>query len=403
MKPRLVFAALLLAAGPACFGAAAAPAATRFTVTVAHDLAEARPAEVITLPWKELLARLPAVRPNHVRVRDAAGREVPSQMINFQPEVRTGAYDELIFQHSFAAGERTARFTVELVDEPVPPYPMLTYARHVPERFDDFAWENDRVAHRMYGQGLDTPAATNSRMISSGIDVWTKRVSWPIVDRWYLRGHDQYHIDNGEGLDFYTVSTGRGVGGLGIWTAGRLMVSHNWKDAKVLANGPIRTVFELGYAPWNAGNGVMVSEVKRFIVDAGRYLDRVESTFTFTGPAELTVGLGLSKHAAPAVTGKLTRHDAAGFMALWEKYSKPEEAELGTAVLLAASGTAPVAAEDNQNHLMLVPARSGQPLAYYAGAGWSRTGDFKAEADWNNYLEAFSRRLRSPVRVTYAP
>src|SRR5262245_59147022 len=63
-------------------------AADRFTVNVAHDLNEARPAEVIVVPWKEVLARLPAARPNHVRVRDAAGREVPSQITNFHPEVR---------------------------------------------------------------------------------------------------------------------------------------------------------------------------------------------------------------------------------------------------------------------------------------------------------------------------
>jgi hypothetical protein len=35
-----------------------------------------------------------------------------------------------------------------------------------------------------------------------------------------------------------------------------------------------------------------VSEVKRFTVDAGRNLDEMESTFTFTGVPELTVASG---------------------------------------------------------------------------------------------------------------
>jgi len=30
------------------------------------------------------------------------------------------------------------------------------YGRFVRERFDDFRWENDRIAHRMYAKALET-------------------------------------------------------------------------------------------------------------------------------------------------------------------------------------------------------------------------------------------------------
>jgi len=30
------------------------------------------------------------------------------------------------------------------------------YGRSVRERFDDFCWENDRIAHRMYAKALET-------------------------------------------------------------------------------------------------------------------------------------------------------------------------------------------------------------------------------------------------------
>ena len=40
------------------------------------------------------------------------------------------------------------------------------FGRHVPERKDDFAWENDRIAFRMYGPALEADGE-----ISSGIDV----------------------------------------------------------------------------------------------------------------------------------------------------------------------------------------------------------------------------------------
>ncbi|HZP59260.1 MAG TPA: DUF4861 family protein, partial [Opitutaceae bacterium] len=263
---RPIFLLLALAA------ATVLSAADKFTVIATNDLDIARPAEVITVPWQEIADRLPPhTLPSHLMVKDAGGRSLPFQLINFRPEERRDYYVSIIFQHNFAAGESQARFTIEATAAPVPPFPNQTFARYVPERFDDFAWENDRIAHRIYGPTLETAAGGKDQMVSSGVDVWAKRVRYPIVDRWYLMGH--YHEDTGEGLDMYDVGTSRGDGGTGIWDGKTLHVSHNWKTWRILANGPIRTVFELGYAPWDAGNGVMVTETKHFIVDAGHNLD----------------------------------------------------------------------------------------------------------------------------------
>ena len=65
----------------------------------------------------------------------------------------------------------------------------------------------------------------------------------------------------------------------------------------MLANGPMRPVFELRYDGWDA-NGVQVSEVKRVTVDAGQDFDTMDSTFTFSGPRQLTVAVGLNKKPA---------------------------------------------------------------------------------------------------------
>jgi hypothetical protein len=369
-------------------------AAPSFTVRISHDLPTARPGEVIVIPFSAVRERLPEVLLDHVVVKDAAGRIVPAQVTNFNPDDRAARYDDLLFQHSFAAGETTATFTIEKTDRPVPPFPTQTFARYVPERLDDFAFENDRIAHRMYGQGLDTPAAGKSRMVSSGIDVWLKKVSYPIVDRWYLKGHDAYHIDSGEGLDLYSVGTHRGMGGTGIWDGKALHPSHNWKGWKVLANGPIRTVFELSYDRWDAA-GVTVSEVKRFTLDAGRNLHQVESTFTAEGQvAPLSIAIGISKHAD--VKGTLSRDQAAGWLSLWETY--PNHGELGTAVLLPAGSLAGFA-EDAGNHLALAHAQPGKALRYYVGAGWTESGHMPSREAWEAYLQDFSRRLASPVKI----
>ncbi|MGC3992100.1 MAG: DUF4861 family protein [Chthoniobacteraceae bacterium] len=93
-------------------------------------------------------------------------------------------------------------------------------------------------------------------MISSGVDVWCKRVPYLIVNRWYTKS--LYHEESGEGLDMYDTGKTRGCGGTGIWDGKTLAVSHNWIAWKVLANGPVRTVFEahlcaVGRGQWPDG------------------------------------------------------------------------------------------------------------------------------------------------------
>ena len=90
-----------------------AAAAASFEVRVSHDYAGARPGETIVLPFAEVRARLPDVLLDHVVVRNVAtGEIVPAQVTNFNPDDRAARYDDLLWQHDFAAGETEARFVV---------------------------------------------------------------------------------------------------------------------------------------------------------------------------------------------------------------------------------------------------------------------------------------------------
>jgi hypothetical protein len=335
----------------------------------------------------------------NVAVRnERTGELIPAQVTNFDPNDRRELYNDLLFQHSFAAGEKSARFVLERTEKVVPPFPQKVFARYVPERLDDFAFENDRLGHRMYGQALDTPAAGKSRMISSGIDVWTKRVDYPIIDRWYNKGHDSYHVDNGEGLDFYSVGTNRGMGGTGVWDGTKLHVSHNWKTWKVLANGPIEAVFELGYAPWHAG-AAQVTETKRITVDAGRNFHRVESTFEVVGADEITVAIGVTQHAT-APNPHVQKNEQAMSLSLWEKYEKESEGQLGTAVILGPRARFAGFAQSGDNHLILAKVRPGETLEYHVGAGWQPSGQFRSREEWEKYVSDFAARSRAPLRTS---
>ena len=399
----------MLSGALACALAGVAPVAAGATLTVTHDLDSARPAEIVSIPFADIAAVMPEARMYHLVVRDAKGKALPSQITNYEHDHRGAKYDDLVFTYSFKAGEKSATFTLENLTAATPPEPACVYARFVPERLDDMAWENDRIAHRMYGTALNSPEAGMERLRGSGIDVWGKRVTYPIVDRWYAKGHDQFHQDaEGEGLDLYSIGGSRGAGGTGIWDGTKLWTSDNFAGHRVLSNGPRRAAFVLTYAPWDAGAAGAVTETKQFTVDCGRNFDSVTSTFHFNG-ASAIVGIGLTEHAPaagfpPAV---LTKDTAGRWMSFWEENS---DGGLGIAVILGnEAAPAGFAYEEaakkpgNANNLLLVKAQDGAPVRYYTGAGWTKSGQFADRAAWEAYVKDFAARLAHPLTTSVKP
>jgi len=384
----LVLAPALLAAQAQAQAQAQAPSS--FGVRVTNALAIARPDETVALAWSAVTSRLAAVQPGGVRVRDdASGAEVVSQAVDNDGDGRT---DELIFQASFSPAE-VKRFTVEAAVGAAPPAVARVYAAHMAER-DDMAWESDRIAFRMYGQGLWKVDSLSS----SGIDVWVKRVRTPIVEKWYSKGHDSYHRDTGEGADFFDVGETLGAGGTAVWKDGTLYRALNFKRWRVIANGPVRAIFEMEYEPWNA-NGLVVSETKRIAIDAGQNLNRVTSIFrTASGSGDVPFATGLVKRKG--VIGSESRAQPWAWLTHWGLMSPKDGGHdnLGIAVMLPKERLDEWK-ETDTHFLALSHAKSGEPVTYYIGAGWTGSGDFRDVTDWWRYLDAFAQRLGSPLVV----
>ena len=256
--------------------------------------------------------------------------------------------------------------------------PAAAYGAFLPQRKDDFAWENDRIAYRVYGPALE---ATGE--ISSGIDVWAKRTRQPIVEKWYYRA--DYHEDHGEGLDMYKVGPTRGCGGTGIWREGKLYVANNFVTWRLLENGPSRVAFELSYAPYDAG-GLKVQETRLITLEAGANLNRIETRFDWDGgPDELPAVVGLAKREGG---------DAPDFgkdnswMACWE----PEQAGNGT-IGCGVVMTSPAQPLDAKDQVFLkTTVKRGQTLVYFTGAGWTRSGDFPDKNSWLGYVARTAQR-----------
>lgn len=303
------------------------------------------------------------------------------------PTQRIG--DTLLFQANFAPGEQRRFLLLPASALPaLAPPDVKVHARYVPERYDDFAWESDRIAHRTYGPAiLHVP----NEHVGSGVDVWLKRVRRPIVDTWYQRG--EYHSDHGEGLDNYSVGTGRGCGGTAIYHAGKAYPSSVYAGWKVIADGPLRAVFELRYDAWNAA-GRQVAETKRISIDAGSNFSRVESRYTSDQAGELPVAVGIAQRKG---NGRLVRDTGASWMSYWE----PESAPNGhTACAVIVPGQATRAAADGADALLVGTARPGQPFVHWLGAGWSKSGDFPDAQAWETHVRNVAQRLAMPLRIT---
>jgi len=131
-----------------------------------------------------------------------------------------------------------------------------TYVFYNPDAGQNVGWENDRIAFRVYG-----PSVRNR--VGSGIDIWAKSVEFPIIDKWYrlnAAGHE-YHIDRGEGCDFYDVGKLRGCGGSALWRDGRPFPAQTYATQTITINQPDRIEFTLTFEPWDAA-GLQVSERK---------------------------------------------------------------------------------------------------------------------------------------------
>jgi len=364
------------------------PAEPRAAVTARNPIDLARPAETLVLSAADLsrVLRVDDIRTVHV-TDGAGGPEILAQAVDLDDD---GKFDQLVFQADFAPRE-SRTFGLAVGERHVYTRDQFkAYGRFVRERRDDFAWENDRIARRMYGAALETWA--QEPLTSSGVDVWLKRTRKLVVNDWLMV--DDYHRDTGEGADLYSVGRSRGCGGSGIWAGGQLAVSKNFRNSRSIANGPIRVMFELEYEPWAAGT-VTVKETKRITLDAGRNLDRFESLYTITPAGAIEHASGIKKAADAQVA---FRKDT-GVLRTWEAVKGA--GSFGCGVLMepgAVRGTP----EADGNLLVTTGITPGRPVVYHAGFGWDRSGDFADLAAWDRYLDEFSRRLRSPIEVTVA-
>lgn len=349
-------------------------------VEVANPTQLDRDDETIEIAWSEISA-LEGVTPENVVVLNADKEQVPSQVL-YRGEAEPQA---LIFQTDADALE-SKRFSI--VTGTREEYPAEAYGRQVPERYDDYAWENNKVAYRLYGPALET---SPEKLITPGIDVWVKCTDKLVIDEWYAKG--DYHHNYGDGMDCYKVGVTLGSGASVPFVEGKFWyMDHNYATARTLDNGPIRTTVELTYAPFDV-NGTQVSFVKTISLDANQRFNRMENVYEGEF-AELPIAAGFVCHDVKQIT------TGNGWMGMVEAASDSKDPARDGDIYLGVILPGSEMLADTLGHAVAVKnVKSGETLTYYAGSGWSQ-GGVDDMNEWIEEIAAAEAAATQPLQVT---
>ena len=348
---------------------------------VINSLPLDRKDEIVELKWTQFKeAKFDSSKT--IVVNAQTNEEIPSQIIYNGGKTPAS----IIFQSGITAGSSGYYYFKKQKPKA---YAAKTYGRQVPERFDDFAWENDKIAFRMYATALD-----KSPDNAKGIDLWLKKTSKMVINEWYKR--NDYHVDHGDGLDAYSVGMTLGSGDSEPITDTGFVFSDNYSDYKILDQGPLRITFRLIYKPWEV-NGEKVSEVKTISLDAGSNLNKIKDDYHFKGTT-LTIAAGVTKHKDD---GNPVIDSVNRFVSYWDQSDgKVDNGKVGVGLIVP--GYEKVSFKNEWNHLLAVANLTpGQLFIYYQGGAWNRSGFFPNEQSWIDYLTNFHKRLKNPLEISY--
>lgn len=395
--------------------AAVASAAERVTLTVSNPVNHAR-IEMVEVDYALIQKKLNTTET--VIVTDADSKEIPSQL----------TWDgRLIFQ----AGVGSKGKSVYNVKKGTPqPYEVRAKGRLFTERQDEFGWENDRVAYRIYGHGG-----------AVGYDLFNKSTSDLMLDYWYASEQNQemrsvskqlhdrgyhdladqvynafcYHIDHGKGMDCYTVGPTLGGGANALLKEdGTLFMPQCYKTFEILDQGPLRFTVRFTY-PTQDFNGEKVTETRIITLDAGSRFNRVTLSYDgLTKPTPMASGTVVHKSNPSAYvlsqeSGYLGYEDLGDASVYNAKYKDELAKQMGKIYigLLYPDKSIQTLYQQRENgiatgHILATTTyHPATTYTYYFGSGWDKnpSTSFHTLTDWEAFLSQSAEEVRHPLKV----
>ncbi|MCG9791599.1 DUF4861 family protein [Flavobacterium algicola] len=346
-------------------------------IKVVNPISISRDNETIAISSKLVKEQFPNLKIENLEITDNTNHQIQlSQAIDYDED---GITDEFLFQTNFSPKEIKYFSINPTADKPAASSVFSKFISK-PEGLGDFSWENDYIGYRMYGQ-----ARADAQGTGTAIDVWSKKTSRRLTDEWYTTGQS-YHVDKGYGADHYASGKNQGCGGSGIYYDGKVYYSKSYSAWKIIANGPIRLVFELEFTGWQGENSSL-KETKRITLDAGQYFNQIESTYTSpTNEFKFSHAVGIAQRQ----DSQSFIDNKAGLFESWEKLIIPagrDNGSLGTGFIIDTD-TNLIAIKNMQDHLFgVMKVKSNNKISYSTGAAWSEFGAIKTPELWKSYVQ----------------
>ena len=345
------------------------------TVSVTNDSSVDRHAEMVSVPFDALGIR--GLSAENAVVKAADGVQLPSQVITdadgqlsiiFQADVNSGAHKTF----SIAKGERAV-------------FDTLVNSRYVPERKDDYEFENNLVLGRIYGPALEGPR-------TFGPDIFIKNTPELVFDRW-LAGRD-FHRNHGEGMDCYMVGKTLGGGSCAPVSDGRILIGDNYATQKRLCNGPLRTAAEFTWPEFEFDDATVT--VKRSLsLDANTRLVHWTASFEASGKDSLDVVVGAVLHDVKSIVyGK----DYISFTELASDSREEVNDDLISIGLILSDRFTAEPCELDGHAVLKFRVKCGETVDYWTASGWNK-GGIESPETWNEYMKAQAVAVNNPLKV----
>jgi len=274
------------------------------------------------------------------------------------------------------------------------------YGRYVPERKDDFAWENEYAAFRLYGQAL------KSENPSNGVDLWLKNSPALVIDTMYgreLKDHRPYHINYDGNLDCYKVGHSAGCGGLVIIANDSMWIGGPYNRWEILEQTNDKFTFRLTYDSIQVSTQWVCAELT-VTAEAGSPWNKAEVVLTNLShagvlPIVIELGGGIYTHDS---MDNLWLSDAGNRIGYAEDALSDKQAaqmnydyngsiSQGRAyIALFLSDAEHYGVFDNTLYLVR-DYQYGDTLTYWFAACWSQWSDgnrsFPTDEDWFNAIK----------------
>ncbi|MCR5394641.1 MAG: DUF4861 domain-containing protein [Bacteroidales bacterium] len=375
--------ALYYIAAGVCLAACSAP--NQSSIEVSNSLDAVRNGEMVC-------AKVDTSKP-HI-LKDAQGNEVAYQVKG----------DGILFLADVPAqGTATYSWTE---GTPAEVKPLTTAFFLGDRRKDDFCWENDKAAYRMYGPALlkENP--------SSGVDLWLKHSSDLTADAMYTQEEKEgkpYHVDFGLGIDSYKVGHAAGCGGVAIVSDGKIWPGGPYARYEILQQGPLQTIFKLAYDSVQVGENVLSEEIT-ITVNAGANMNKAEVVLKGADIADLQLGGAIFLHDSiqnlniAAERGYITYCETAnsdkGIYGIHQQQGiDPATVDFGRNYCAVFVPGAEDFAQYDNTEVAVRKYKVGDTLTYYFGGAWSKR-DYATDQEWDAAIGLDAKRLSSPLTVT---